>query len=97
MSNSLGKTNILASATLIWDSEVDSSAGGLGNYDLHNISVTGSGVVTIELYSANNGYITFETGVTADSPTYLQKNTTKIRITETGGASAVDVAINSYT
>ena len=96
MASSLGKTNILASGVLVWDSAVDATAKTLPSNDLHNISVIGSGTVKIELFSADNGYIEFEAGVNNDSPTYIQKNTTKIRITETGAASPVDVAINSY-
>lgn len=70
---------------------------GLDQQTYHTISIVGSGVATIEFkHLGQASYVTIATGVTADMNTYVGKGVTSIKVTETGGANSIAVAIASY-
>ena len=70
---------------------------GIEQCTYHTISVTGSGTAKIEFQHLDqSAYITVATGVSSDFDTYVAKGVTSIKVTETGGANSIDVAISSY-
>ena len=89
------KTTLALSATVT----ITADAGGadFSSQEMHTISITGSGVVTIAMKHLDQTVYTNQaTGVTADTSTYPMKGCTGIKITETGGAAAVEYSIVSY-
>lgn len=89
MSLTTGKTQIAASGNDTFN------PNGLESNLYHTITVTGSGVAQIELKHLDNDYITVATGVTAEVNTYVMYGCSAIKITETGGASAIEVSLAS--
>jgi hypothetical protein len=70
---------------------------GLETCSYHTISITGSGTATIAFEFLGSGvFQNAATGVSGDYDTYFGKGVTSIKVTETGGANSIDVAICSF-
>ena len=94
---SVGKTTIAASGTTTFSPSTHNTLKGLQTSTYHTISITGSGTATIEFkHMDQDNFVSVATGVSGDFDTYECRYVSEIKITETGGANSIDVAINSY-
>lgn len=93
----VGATTIAASGSTTFSPGNQDSMAGLESSTYHTISITGTGTATIAFQHADqSSFIDFATGISGDVDTYVCRGATAIRVTETGGANSIDVAISSY-
>lgn len=93
----IGATTIALSSNIEFSPANYDSMTGLESCSYHTISIGGSGTATISFKHADqSAFIDAATGVSGDYDTYVARGVTSIKVTETGGANSITVAISSY-